>query len=119
MGQTVNLLAYAFGGSNPSLPTKKCGSSSVDRASAFQAEGREFEPRLPLYKESGTSKRCTLSFLFLFCRLKYRLCSKPELFPSFPVFCHVKYRGGIEKEDHLLEEFDPLALRALPLSHLR
>ena len=48
MGQTVNLLAYAFGGSNPSLPTKNCGSSSVDRASAFQAEGREFEPRLPL-----------------------------------------------------------------------
>ena len=27
---------------------KACGSSSVDRASAFQAEGREFEPRLPL-----------------------------------------------------------------------
>ena len=77
MGQTVNLLAYAFGGSNPSLPTKRrvpvgvagsrasskggvrekddsdtacfCGSSSVDRASAFQAEGREFEPRLPLH----------------------------------------------------------------------
>ena len=23
MGQTVNLLAYAFGGSNPSPPTKK------------------------------------------------------------------------------------------------
>ena len=23
MGQTVNLLAYAFGGSNPSLPTNK------------------------------------------------------------------------------------------------
>ena len=23
MGQTVNLLVYAFGGSNPSLPTKK------------------------------------------------------------------------------------------------
>ena len=48
MGQTVNLLAYAFGGSNPSLPTKNCGSSSVDRALAFQAEGRGFEPRLPL-----------------------------------------------------------------------
>ncbi len=59
MGQTVNLLVYTFGGSNPSSPTKKvapgrqvgrffCGSSSVDRASAFQAEGREFEPRLPL-----------------------------------------------------------------------
>ena len=26
----------------------KCGSSSVDRALAFQAKGREFEPRLPL-----------------------------------------------------------------------
>ena len=50
MGQTVNLLAYAFGGSNPSLPTKNCGSSSVDRALAFQAEGRGFEPRLPLFK---------------------------------------------------------------------
>ena len=69
MGQTVNLLAYAFGGSNPSLPTCRtdrgckrlmrtmiscldavcfCGSSSVDRALAFQAKGREFEPRLPL-----------------------------------------------------------------------
>ena len=86
MGQTVNLLAYAFGGSNPSLPTTQtasdesrgrtqeghyrkvvregrpregreeswpvcfCGSSSVDRALAFQAKGREFEPRLPLDK---------------------------------------------------------------------
>ena len=48
MGQTVNLLAYAFGGSNPSPPTEKCGSSSVGRALAFQAKGREFEPRLPL-----------------------------------------------------------------------
>ena len=51
MGQTVNLLAYAFGGSNPSLPTtlkRVCGSSSVDRALAFQAGGRGFEPRLPL-----------------------------------------------------------------------
>ena len=71
MGQTVNLLSFDFGGSNPSAPTNqlpnhriadrtspakasdrrlknRCGSSSVDRASAFQAEGREFEPRLPL-----------------------------------------------------------------------
>ncbi len=58
MGQTVNLLVDTFGGSNPSSPTnfgeafgadsENCGSSSVDRASAFQAEGREFEPRLPL-----------------------------------------------------------------------
>ena len=58
MGQTVNLLAFAFGGSNPSVPTKtksertQCGSSSVDRALAFQAGGRGFEPRLPLNKKS-------------------------------------------------------------------
>ena len=105
MGQTVNLLAYAFGGSNPSPPTtrkspavevwivsgplpvgkgvmlhgsitaesecpkmqanvssrrcedvavacsceKASGSSSVGRALAFQAKGRGFEPRLPLF----------------------------------------------------------------------
>jgi hypothetical protein len=30
----------------------KCGSSSVGRASAFQAECREFESRLPLLKNS-------------------------------------------------------------------
>ncbi len=62
--QTVNLAAEAFGGSNPSLPTYTgsnydrlfikynfiCGCSSVGRASAFQAEGREFEPRRPLGK---------------------------------------------------------------------
>ncbi len=34
----------------PERGQEHCGSSSVDRASAFQAEGREFEPRLPLEK---------------------------------------------------------------------
>ena len=48
MGQTVNLLAYAFGGSNPSLPTPLCGNSSVGRARPCQGRGREFEPRFPL-----------------------------------------------------------------------
>ena len=52
MGQTVNLLAL------PSvvrihLHPHICGSSSVDRALAFQAEGRGFEPRLPLSKEES------------------------------------------------------------------
>jgi hypothetical protein len=51
--QTVNLPAYAFGGSNPPLSTnclrtEECGSSSVGRARAFQARGRGFESRLPL-----------------------------------------------------------------------
>ena len=49
LGQTVNLLTHVFVGSNPAPPTPR-GSSSVGRASAFQAEGREFEPRLPLKK---------------------------------------------------------------------
>ena len=49
MGQTVTLLSQDFEGSNPSPPTlKKSESSSVGRAIAFQAIGREFEPRLPL-----------------------------------------------------------------------
>ena len=55
LGQTVNLLAYAFVGPNPALPTFFSGSSSVGRASAFQAEGREFEPRLPLFLVSQCS----------------------------------------------------------------
>lgn len=58
--QTVNLAAYAFEGSNPSLSTsvlrvkrvildKRCaGVAQLARASAFQAEGRGFESRLPL-----------------------------------------------------------------------
>ncbi len=49
MGLTVTQLSFDFGGSNPSLPTCFCGSSSVDRALAFQAEGRGFESRLPLF----------------------------------------------------------------------
>ena len=60
MGQTVNLLVNAYGGSNPSVPTffyylesflqedSASGSSSFGRAIAFQAIGGGFEPRLPL-----------------------------------------------------------------------
>ena len=65
MGQTVNLLVYTFGGSNPSSPTQQCcGSSSVDRASAFQAEGRGFEPRLPL-KEKPRSNFEAFCFIHI------------------------------------------------------
>ena len=74
LGQTVNLLSYDFIGSNPISPTARavtlakagketirlrarlrriiCGSSSVGRAIAFQAIGRGFEPRLPLWLQS-------------------------------------------------------------------
>ena len=64
MGQTVNLLVFTFGGSNPSSPTLiLCGSSSVGRAQPCQGWGREFEPRLPLSQES--LRDCDLR-LFLF-----------------------------------------------------
>ena len=105
MGQTVNLLAYAFGGSNPSLPTKKrvpvgvagprtprrdgaregitlirsvfCGSSSVDRALAFQAKGREFEPRLPLHyaaacDANASVERWGVCVARLFCEMNFK-----------------------------------------------
>jgi hypothetical protein len=39
-GRTMSAYAKRYGG--------RCGSSSVGRASASQAEGREFEPRFPL-----------------------------------------------------------------------
>jgi hypothetical protein len=65
--QTVNLAAYAFEGSNPSLSTIRgacrleagkvlsqvfwyAGVAQLARASAFQAEGRGFESLLPLQK---------------------------------------------------------------------
>ena len=78
MGQTVNLLAYAFGGSNPSLPTKNCGSSSVDRALAFQAEGRGFEPRLPLLERIDNQTVINPFLLYEFfapLSLYYKLCN--------------------------------------------
>src|ERR1700749_3117776 len=70
LGRTVNPLSYDFKGSNPFLPTINhlylsnnntndkccrliiCGSSSDGRATAFQAVGRGFEPRLPLELKS-------------------------------------------------------------------
>ena len=81
MGQTVNLLVFTFGGSNPSPPTplkrgrsysssaffsknpdaNTCGSSSVGRALAFQAGGRGFEPRLPLHQKHNSSKNAVLA----------------------------------------------------------
>ena len=81
MGQTVNLLAYAFGGSNPSLPTKNCGSSSVDRALAFQAEGRGFESRLPLMK-----KACLSTGFFSYPFLA--ISGKEVSLPALSVFFH-------------------------------
>ena len=38
MGQTVNLLAYAFGGSNPSLPTRKRRKRYDEKPSVLRVE---------------------------------------------------------------------------------
>ena len=45
---------------------KSCGNSSVGRASASQAEGREFEPRLPLTFKSHNQGITDWSWLFCF-----------------------------------------------------
>ena len=42
---------------------KVCGSSSVDRALAFQAGGRGFEPRLPLTRKQRSSLLVASFFL--------------------------------------------------------
>ena len=64
MGQTVNLLSFDFGGSNPSAPTKEnCGNSSVDRALAFQAGGRGFESRFPLEVVNATWRISALAVI--------------------------------------------------------
>jgi hypothetical protein len=96
-----------FAGSNPALPTlffeevlfiafakrlptffgnKNCGSSSVGRASAFQAECREFDPRLPLHKK--ITKVCSFVIFFIFCRLSSAVecfLGKEEVTGSIPV----------------------------------
>ncbi len=46
--QTVNLTVNPYVGSNPALPKICAGVAQLARASAFQAEGRGFESRLPL-----------------------------------------------------------------------
>ena len=64
--QTVNLPAFAFGGSNPPL-SMECnmigGSSSVGRARAFQARGRGFDSRLPLLGASAHVAQAVEHFL--------------------------------------------------------
>jgi hypothetical protein len=61
MGQTVTLLSQDFEGSNPSPPTHyNSESSSVGRAIAFQAIGREFEPRLSLFVQRAVGRMVTV-----------------------------------------------------------
>ena len=63
MGQTVNLLAMPSVVRIHHYPLSLIsGNSSVDRALAFQAGGRGFEPRLPLTERDNTNdNRCCFS----------------------------------------------------------
>ena len=108
MGLTVTQLAYAFGGSNPSLPTSsylliaevaQSGSSSVDRALAFQAEGRGFESRLPLDKRIHLSDVSS----FLLWKSQNNRCPDGEIhnFPAKYLFI----RGGfIDRNVYFIEK---------------
>ena len=59
---------YVFRGSNPRLTTMLyAGVAQLARASAFQAEGRGFEPRFPLQNfgnETGSCKMIKVSINF-------------------------------------------------------
>src|SRR5690606_7470971 len=48
-------LVFRFWKIKRRFKNRKCGSSSVGRASAFQAECREFDPRLPLKRAKSLS----------------------------------------------------------------
>ena len=61
---------------------KKCGSSSVGRASAFQAECRGFDPRLPLTEI--TIKRDCDFFISRYSSAVERFLGKEEVSGSSP-----------------------------------
>ena len=52
-GQTVNLLAYAFGGSNPPLPTTLPGAMSPEQTEGGLKQARRREARAFLRLENG------------------------------------------------------------------
>ncbi len=69
-----------------------CGSSSVDRALAFQAKGRGFESRLPLKTEIGVLSSCVLFIPVSLCVKSRsssgveRILGKDEVTSSILVF---------------------------------
>jgi hypothetical protein len=85
--QTVNLPAYAFEGSNPSLSTMLAGVAQLVRASAFQAEGREFESRLPLHflERLAVAAAATSGLHAHVAQLVEHVLGKDEVTGSIPV----------------------------------
>ena len=121
--QAVNLPAYAYGGSNPPPSTRiierppepghnsgwqagsdgaigrapPCGSSSVGRASAFQAERRGFESRLPLWarREHAAAFRRPQLFAHL-AQMVERVLGKDEVTSSILVVGSKRFIGTRE-----------------------
>ena len=121
--QAVNLPAYAYGGSNPppstlvvecqakpchglgwqagsdsAIPRAPiCGSSSVGRASAFQAERRGFESRLPLWarREHVAAFRRPQMFAHL-AQMVERVLGKDEVTSSILVVGSKRFPENIE-----------------------
>jgi hypothetical protein len=84
-GTDCKSVGGAFGGSNPPPSTIysfskyyfASGNSSIGRASAFQAEGREFEPRFPLHFFIGQGAHVA--------QMVERILGKDEVTGSNPV----------------------------------
>ncbi|SRR5690606_17277321 len=70
--------SFALEKSNEDLKIVKCGSSSVGRASAFQAECREFDPRLPLKRAKSLSVTVRIFFIDEFFCIKIPFQNKSE-----------------------------------------
>ena len=121
--QAVNLPAYAFDGSNPSPSTLDivrplsarhqlgwqagsdsaigrapiCGSSSVGRASAFQAERRGFESRLPLQTERVQAfANDTHQMSAHLAQMVERVLGKDEVTSSILVVGSKRFPGNFE-----------------------
>ena len=92
MGRTVNPLLRFRRFESFSPHHNISGSSSVGRAIAFQAIGREFEPRLPLRKKIN-GLRLTGMLILSFAKVNSRSSSavehflgKEEVVGSSPIF---------------------------------
>ena len=94
-GADCKSAASSFGGSNPSPPTQKCGNSSVDRALAFQAGGRGFEPRFPLFL---SQKCCNSSVVEHFL-------GKEEVLSSTLSYSSASYSYNRESEGKTIFQF--------------
>ena len=75
---------------------KNCGSSSVGRASASQAEGRGFEPRLPLKtKEIDNQTNDAIVNLFFICPVVKNRTKTHLILSLFVLLCIFMYHASV------------------------